>query len=166
MDAIADQFGVDCLEIICDNLGKSTNLLKNQEKMIQIVTKTNISAVFKSFESKSHCAYFINILDKGEVKKVFQEIFERAPNVFQKFPWFIMSSEFGSGAPELGVKLQFDSNINLLEHSGDQFHLHELYALGDQVIFSKIGSYEEEKLKIQNLDKLGRRRDLQGITLR
>ena len=70
MDAIADQFGVDCLEIICDNLVKSTNLLKNQEKMIQIVTKTNISAVFKSFESKSHCAYFINILDKREDEKI------------------------------------------------------------------------------------------------
>ena len=72
-----------------------------------------------------------------------------------------MCPESEKGVPDLGIKFQFDSNINLFEPAGDTFVLDELYALGDQAILNRIGL-----LHIDNLDKLSRRRDLKGITLR
>ena len=72
-----------------------------------------------------------------------------------------MCPESEKGVPDLGIKFQFDSNINLFEPAGDTIIVHELYALGDQAILNRIGH-----LHIDNLDKLSRRRDLKGITLR
>ena len=167
VDATVKTFGMDCIVMISDPALNNINLLlKNQEKMAQIVSKNNISAVFTSFASKGNCAYFINILDMAEMAEIVQKISEKAPNIFQQLPWFLMYPDPGRGVPELGIKLQFNSNINLLQPLGDTFVVHELYALGDQAILNKIGIFQGGRLEIENLDKLSRRRDLQGITIR
>ena len=158
---------MDCVVMISDPALNNINLLlKNQEKMAQIVSKNNISAIFTSFESKGNCAYFINIMDMAEVAGIVQQISEKAPNIFQQLPWFIMYPDPGKGVPELGIKIKFNSNINLLQPLGDTYIVHELYALGDKTILNKIGIFQGGRLEIENLDKLSRRRDLQGITIR
>ena len=168
VDIAGEKFGVDCFVIISDYREKDMHsFIKNQHKMAQIVTKTNISAVFRSFESKSHCGYFMIIRKLKSVKIIVKEIYETAPNVFQKFPWFILPKESLTGTPQLGLKLKFDTNINIFQFLDDRCDVYELYGLqDDQIIFNMIGSLQDGHLHIQSIDKLERRKDLQGITLR
>jgi hypothetical protein len=132
--------------------------------MIQIISKENISAVFGSLEKKSFCGYFI-ILETP--RKTISEVYERSPNAFEEFSWFIETKD---ELYDLGFKLKLNSNIKLLKFSSSKCDIYEVYGVDGNAILNKIAYLQDindvGKVELSNMERLQRSKDLQGITLR
>ena len=165
LDSISEMFDLDCFVLIVDDKQRNTNqFFKNQHKTIQIVSKTNISSVFISLEKRSYCGYFILIDNPDSAKKTIKEISERSENNFQEFSWFIKLKQV---SPDLGLKLQLNTDIKLLQFGSGKCDVYELYGLGGEAVLTKIGYLDEDgQLEISGVDKLQRIKNLQGVTLR
>ena len=132
--------------------------------MIQIISKENSSAVFGSLEKNSYCGYFI-ILDNP--RKTISEVYERSPNAFEEFSWFIETKD---ELYDLGLKLKLNSNIKLLKFSASKCDIFEVYGVGGHAISNKIAYLQYingvGKIELGHLERLQSSKDLQGITLR
>ena len=65
-----------------------------------------------------------------------------------------------------GIDVKFDTDLNIIDETDEGFDIYELYGLGSKVILNKFGSFVDNILDIGEANRLERRNNLMGLTLR
>ena len=97
---------------------------------------------------------------KWSTKKIIDKFDQR---MFKRYTWFIKSHNIQN---TFGLELDFDVDINLIYEANHGFDIYELYGLNSKVILRQFGSFSDDFLTIESVNKLERRTDLMGLTLR
>ena len=83
--------------------------------------------------------------------------------MFKRYFWFIKTLQIKD---LLELELKFDMDINLLHEADNGLDIYELYGLEGRIILEKFGRYSANHLTYEKLNKLERRTNLMGLTLR
>ena len=163
---IGDQFSLECFVIICDEKmeTESKNLFNQQMKMLKIVSHQNVSAAFGSLEKKSYCGYFLVV---KEPRGYISEIYEKYPNTFENFHWFISVRDVKE---DIGLTPKLNSKIKLLKFDEIKCEIFDVYGIKGDKIVTKTAILKKEitsdTFNFEQIKDIKLEKDLQGITLR
>ena len=158
---LTEEYKIDYQILIVDEEIKIRNYFAQQPKFTQIVTSNQVekAAVDKN-NNILKLGYFLFLKNDEETKEVLDKF---DPILFKRYIWFIKTYHVKN---VLEVELEFDMDINLLHEADHGIDIYELYGLEGRIMLEQFGRYFENNLTYENLNRLERRTNLMGLTLR
>ena len=157
---VTEEYKFDYQVIIVDEKTRMINFVRNQAQFSQIVLMENVDIIFQTCRELGNVGFFVFLEDTEMAKYILSQV---TPGMLEDYSWFIDTDNIQDTG---GIKLKFDSDINIIHKTKKVVKFYELYQLQDRVVKSLIGKYENGFLEIKTTNKLKRRTNLNGLTLR
>ena len=157
---LSEKYKIDYQILIVSEGQRINNFELNQSKFTQIVRAKNIERTVIARSEIVRVGYFLFLENDEETSKILSK-FE--PIMFRRYIWFIRTFDKQN---TFNIELDFDMDINLLHETGRGIDIYELYGLQGQAVLTQFGTFSNRFFNFESINKLERRTNLMGLTLR
>ena len=136
-------------------------ILKTDPMLVQIIEKRNTMNITPWQKTESSCSFFLMVED---VRSVLIKGNDNDKDIYKQNDWYILMDMRNMVDP--GVQFGIDSNVFIVKLS-TEIQISEFYQINGDAFFHSVGSWTRNGgLDWTLQDRLERRLDLNGITLR
>ena len=141
-------------------------LLKSDGNKFNILEDSKVDQISESVSKEAEYGVCFVFLEDSQ--GFLKSIHEENQKVFKTTIWFIMLGKvLRAESINLGVEFVYDSNVNIVIEQSNKLEIKEIYSVEENFFQTSVGSWDKiGGLVWSKLGKWGRRRDLEGVTLR
>ena len=157
---LTEKYKFDYQVLIVEEERRLTKFFQDDSIFSQIVTADNVEEDDNISCNIAKAGYFIFLETNQDTRDVLAKL---KPEMFKNNIVFVKSD---SNQETFGIDVEFDTDLNIIDETDEGFDIYEVYGLGNKVILNKFGSFVDNILDIEQANRLERRNNLMGLTLR
>ena len=157
---LADKYNIDYQVVVVSQDKIEPEFLPTQPRFTQITTPDNVEKAVIRNSRFVKLGYFLFLEDDQQTEDILNK-FDKI--MFQKYVWFIKAYDIHN---TFDLELEFDMDINILHDTGTGVDIYELYGLQGNTILKRFGRFGNTLFTFESINRLERRTDLMGLTLR
>ena len=157
---LTEKYKFDYQVLIVEDGRRLFKFLQDASIFTQIVTTDNVEKDENITANIAKAGYFIFLENNQDTRDLLAKFTEK---IFKNNILFVKSY---SKQETFGIDVKFDTDVNIIYETDEGFDIYEVYGLGSKVIRNKFGSFVDNILDINQANRLERRTNLMGLTLR
>ena len=157
---LTEKYKFDYQVLIVEDGRRLTKFFQDDSIFTQIVTADNVQKDDNITANIAKAGYFIFLENNQETRDLLAKL---THEIFKNNILFVKSY---SKQETFGIDVKFDTDVNIISETDEGLDIYEVYGLGNTVILNKFGSFVDNILDIDQANRLERRTNLMGLTLR
>ena len=157
---LTEKYKFDYQVLIVEDGRRLTKFFQDDSIFTQIVTADNVQKDDNITANIAKAGYFIFLENNQETRDLLAKL---THEIFKNNILFVKSD---SKQETFGIDVKFDTDVNIISETDEGLDIYEVYGLGNTVILNKFGSFVDNILDIDQANRLERRTNLMGLTLR